>query len=309
MGGPLCWATSSNSSCFWGPGQLWGLLGSGSAGCFSAGFLLFCFSFQGRTCSMWTVHGAAAAGLHRSHSNAGSEPPLPPTSQLVAARISNPLSEARNRTRVLSKPSQILNPLSPSGNFKMAPALVELGPEFLEGLMLWGHRLLPPCPRVPLQSLLCHCLWWPNPRPSSPGCLTSPAGRMGEADNLSEDTPPAGRGSLCCAGELGLGKPLPPQSTSSECSGKHQQVSLQPGPAVHTSGPQTSQAGTLTPCGRQSQGPTGSPWWRQGNCKPHLLRVETCPLLRCLSWGQDLIRKQGLCRCEEGKGLGGGPPG
>ena len=26
-------------------------------------------------------------------------------------------------------------------------------------------------------------------------------------------------------------------------------------------------------------------------------------------YGQDLIRKQGLCRCDEGKGLRGGPPG
>ena len=39
--------------------------------------------------------GAAAAGLHQSHSNMGAEPCLRPTAQLMATWILNPLSEAR----------------------------------------------------------------------------------------------------------------------------------------------------------------------------------------------------------------------
>ena len=40
--------------------------------------------------------GAVATGLHQSHSNAGSEPRLQPTPQLMAMPILNPLSEARD---------------------------------------------------------------------------------------------------------------------------------------------------------------------------------------------------------------------
>ena len=47
---------------------------------------------------------AAAAGLHQSHSNTGSELHLRPTQQ---HRILNPLSEARYQTHNLLVPSQI----------------------------------------------------------------------------------------------------------------------------------------------------------------------------------------------------------
>ena len=49
---------------------------------------------------------AAAAGLHHSHSNTGSEPRLQPTRQRW---ILNPLSEARERTRGLMETSQVRN--------------------------------------------------------------------------------------------------------------------------------------------------------------------------------------------------------
>ena len=53
--------------------------------------------------------GAVAAGLHHSHSNAGSEPPLQPTPQLTATphRSLNPLSEARDRTHTLMDTSRV----------------------------------------------------------------------------------------------------------------------------------------------------------------------------------------------------------
>ena len=52
--------------------------------------------------------GATAAGLCHSHSNAGSEPHLLPTQQLLwQCRILNPLSEARDQTRNLMVPSRI----------------------------------------------------------------------------------------------------------------------------------------------------------------------------------------------------------
>ena len=55
-------------------------------------FCLFVCSllyFEGRTCGIWRFPGqgpiaALAAGLHHSHSNAGSEPRLRPTPQLTA---------------------------------------------------------------------------------------------------------------------------------------------------------------------------------------------------------------------------------
>ena len=51
--------------------------------------------------------GASAAGLHHSHSKAGSEPSLQPTSQLRQHRIPDPLSEARDGTCILMDPSQV----------------------------------------------------------------------------------------------------------------------------------------------------------------------------------------------------------
>ena len=51
--------------------------------------------------------GAVAAGLHQSHSNAGSEPHLQPTPSSRQHRILNPLSKARDRTCNLMVPSQI----------------------------------------------------------------------------------------------------------------------------------------------------------------------------------------------------------
>ena len=51
--------------------------------------------------------GAVAANLWHSHSNAGSEPCLPPTPQLMANQILNPLSKAKDRTCVLMDASQI----------------------------------------------------------------------------------------------------------------------------------------------------------------------------------------------------------
>ena len=50
-------------------------------------------------------NGAVAAGLRQSHSNAGSEPHVPPTLQLTA--MLNLLSKARDRTRNLMVPSRI----------------------------------------------------------------------------------------------------------------------------------------------------------------------------------------------------------
>ena len=53
--------------------------------------------------------GATAAGLRHSHSNARSEPHVPPTPQLTATRILDPLSEARDRTGILMDARQVLN--------------------------------------------------------------------------------------------------------------------------------------------------------------------------------------------------------
>ena len=49
--------------------------------------------------------GAVSADLHQSYSNSGSELGLPPTPQ--QRWILNPLSEARDRTRVLMDTSQV----------------------------------------------------------------------------------------------------------------------------------------------------------------------------------------------------------
>ena len=51
--------------------------------------------------------GATAEGLRHSHSNAGSEPSLPPTPQFMQPQILNPLREARDRTHVLVDANQV----------------------------------------------------------------------------------------------------------------------------------------------------------------------------------------------------------
>ena len=51
--------------------------------------------------------GAVAAGLHHSHSNAGSKPSLWPTPQLTQRWILNPLSKARDWTCILLDASQV----------------------------------------------------------------------------------------------------------------------------------------------------------------------------------------------------------
>ena len=60
--------------------------------------------------------GPAAAGLHHSHSNAGSELRLHPYTMAHGnALILNPLSEARDRTHNLMVPSQIINHCATTG--------------------------------------------------------------------------------------------------------------------------------------------------------------------------------------------------
>ena len=59
--------------------------------------------------------GAAAAGLHHSRSNAGSETLLWPTPQLTETQILNPLSEARDQTRNLMVTSRICFYCTPTG--------------------------------------------------------------------------------------------------------------------------------------------------------------------------------------------------
>ena len=74
--------------------------------------LFFFFLFKARPTAYggsqaWSQIGAVAGGLHHSHINAGSQPGLQPTPQLIAMPILNPLSEARDRTHVLVDASQI----------------------------------------------------------------------------------------------------------------------------------------------------------------------------------------------------------
>ena len=58
----------------------------------------------------------AAAGLHHSHSNSRSEPPLQPIPQPQQRWILHSLSEARDQTQVLTDTSQGLLRLSHSRN-------------------------------------------------------------------------------------------------------------------------------------------------------------------------------------------------
>ena len=59
---------------------------------------------------------ATAAGLHHSHSNAGSEPHIQPTPKLVVTWTLNSLSKARDRTCILMDASEVLSLLSHNGN-------------------------------------------------------------------------------------------------------------------------------------------------------------------------------------------------
>ena len=61
----------------------------------------------------WGQIGAAAAGLHQSHSNMGSEPNLQPTPQLMATPDLNPLSEARDRNHILMETMSVLKLMEP----------------------------------------------------------------------------------------------------------------------------------------------------------------------------------------------------
>ena len=51
--------------------------------------------------------GATTAGLHHSHSNAGSELYLQPMLQLTAMWILNPVSKATDQTCILMDPSHV----------------------------------------------------------------------------------------------------------------------------------------------------------------------------------------------------------
>ena len=59
---------------------------------------------------------AVAAGLHHSHSNAGSKPHLQPTPRPQQCQILNPLSEARDQTYVFLNTGRVLNLLCHNGN-------------------------------------------------------------------------------------------------------------------------------------------------------------------------------------------------
>ena len=60
--------------------------------------------------------GAAAAGLHHSHSHAGSEPHLCPTPQLGATPDPEPTERSQGSNPILSDTSQVLNLLSHHGS-------------------------------------------------------------------------------------------------------------------------------------------------------------------------------------------------
>ena len=86
-------------------------------------FLFFFFFFLIRAAPMayassqaWSQIRSAAAGLHHSLSKAGSELHLQPTPSSWECRILNPLSEARDQTRILKDISWVLNPLSHNRN-------------------------------------------------------------------------------------------------------------------------------------------------------------------------------------------------
>ena len=71
-------------------------------------FLFFCCCFIGAAYGSSQARGqirAAAAG--HSHSYAGFEPCLQPSPQLTASGILSPLSEARERTHVLTDTSRV----------------------------------------------------------------------------------------------------------------------------------------------------------------------------------------------------------
>ena len=67
---------------------------------------------------------AAAAGLYHSHSNARSKPHLPPMPQLAATPVLNPLSKARDQTRILTDTNWVLNLLNHNRNPKLGSCIL-----------------------------------------------------------------------------------------------------------------------------------------------------------------------------------------
>ena len=89
---------------------------------------------------------STAAGLHRNHSNARSQPCLRLPHSSGQCRIINPLSKTRVRTCVLTDTSQVLNPFSHNGN-SLVTSFKASGHEFC---MLYFHLCdkyfkCPPC--------------------------------------------------------------------------------------------------------------------------------------------------------------------
>ena len=75
--------------------------------------------------------GAAAASLHHSLSNAGSEPCLQHTPQLMATWILNPLNRIRDRTCILMDSSRVHYHWATMGTPKMANYTFKEGRNFL----------------------------------------------------------------------------------------------------------------------------------------------------------------------------------
>ena len=93
--------------------------------CFSSVFfVLFCFVFCLFRAAPMAYGGSQASGpigtvaadLHHSYISVGSEPRLWPTPQLMAIRILNPLSRARDGTHILMDTGRISQPLNHDGN-------------------------------------------------------------------------------------------------------------------------------------------------------------------------------------------------
>ena len=103
--------------------------------------------------------GAAAAGLHHSHSNAGSEPCLRPTPQLMQRQILNPLSEARDGTCILMDTSRGSLTAEPRWQLLLLPLLSSLvegrKTSFSSALLLFVTPGLPDIPHWPKASLIC----------------------------------------------------------------------------------------------------------------------------------------------------------
>ena len=77
---------------------------------FSSSSFFFFFLFRAKVYGSSQARGgigAAAVGLHHSHSNAGSNPCLWPTPQFTAMLDLNPVSEVRDQTCILMDISQV----------------------------------------------------------------------------------------------------------------------------------------------------------------------------------------------------------